>query len=566
MAIDGSRPFSIDDLLQHKALELLPPESVSELERIQHLNTGGYNEAEVRANVIDPIVRILGYQKGSQFSPDLEKRIDFIDKKKFIDYKCTLWEENFWIVEAKKPAAKRKRKSFSYKDFKQALEYAVHPRINAALILLCDGELFEVFDREENVSAPILRFSKNALLDNFDKLRALLGPWRVWFFEKRRVVRLIDKVFDKELNLQRLAEFKRIIESRLTGKRSIVLTNYQRSFSAMNSANKQELFMRQASTEDIVDGWFFMSLSIGQIWAMVETLVDRCLDRPFPVLHKLFPDQPRDASDTYYAYALMFLVLLNKKAKHSEWQPGWLPGWLRNGASGKIGIEPAAHILLKRCLTQFEEDEARKVTLLCYAAVRRVLKILAVLQQKEWTKAEGFHAFMRFAGEEMSWNSFVSSPSTLILQMLNSNTIAMTARLVAGCKDGKGNLQTEVAKAKLREMWGLESALLKTAPNYRALLGQRNIGEGYPTESVDVSIDYLGHLTLGALEHFPFWKDYTLRVHREHVELLAALGSSQAREWLGNTAQISTLTEKDIADRFFFGDVGIMKELDEGYR
>jgi len=191
---------------------------------------------------------------------------------------------------------------------------------------------------------------------------------------------------------------------------------------------------------------------------------------------------------------------------------------------------------------------------------------LAVLQQKEWTKAEGFHAFMRFAGEEMSWNSFVSSPSTLILQMLNSNTIAMTARLVAACKDGKGNLQTEVAKAKLREMWGLESALLKTAPNYRALLGQRNIGEGYPTESVDVSIDYLGHLTLGALEHFPFWKDYTLRVHREHVELLAALGSSQAREWLGNTAQISTLTEKDIADRFFFGDVGIMKELDEGYR
>ncbi len=566
MAIDSLHPFAIDDLLQHKALEPLPIENISELKRIQHLNTGGYNEAEVRAYVIDPIVRILGYEKGSQFSPDLEKRVDFIDKRKFIDYKCTLWEENFWIIEAKKPTAKRKRKSFSYKDFKQALEYAVHPRINAALIVLCDGELFEVFDREENVSTPILQFSRSALLDNFDKLRALLGPWQVWFFEKRRIVRLVDKVFDKEFNLKRLAEFKQIIENRLTGKRSIVLKNFQQSFSAMKDAKEQESFLRAASTEDIVDGWFSVNLPIGQIWAMVETLVDRCLDRPFPVLYKLFPDHPRDASDTYYAYALTFLVALHKKVGHSDWQPGWLPGWLRDGSSERISIEPAVHLLLKGCLTQFEEDEARKVTLLCYAAVRRVLKILAVLQQKEWTKAEGLHAFMRFAGEEMSWNSFVSSPSGLILQMLNSNSIAMTARLIASCRSDNGKLRTEVAKAKLREIWTLEIALLKTAPQYRKLLGERDIGELYPTESIDVNIDYLGHLSLCLLEHFPFWKEYTLKSYREHVELLASLGSWQAKQWLGSDAHIPVITEKGIAERFFFGDVGIMRALEEGYR
>jgi hypothetical protein len=45
--------------------------------------------------VIDPIVKMLGYEKGTTFSPDLEKPIHFIDSRKYIDYRCTLWEENF---------------------------------------------------------------------------------------------------------------------------------------------------------------------------------------------------------------------------------------------------------------------------------------------------------------------------------------------------------------------------------------------------------------------------------------------------------------------------------------
>jgi hypothetical protein len=34
------------------------------------------------------------------------------------------------------------------------------------------------------------------------------------FFQKRRVVRLIDKVFDKEFNLRRVEEFRSLIEHR----------------------------------------------------------------------------------------------------------------------------------------------------------------------------------------------------------------------------------------------------------------------------------------------------------------------------------------------------------------
>jgi len=95
--------------------------------------------------------------------------------------KCALWEENFWIVEAKKPRSDRKRESFEYAVFAQALEYAVHPKTNAALIILCDGDLFEVLDREEDVANPICDSGRSELLDNIDNPCSLRSPWQVWF-------------------------------------------------------------------------------------------------------------------------------------------------------------------------------------------------------------------------------------------------------------------------------------------------------------------------------------------------------------------------------------------------
>jgi len=496
--------LKIGDLLQHKALSPLPQEDIPSLNKIQMLNTDGYTEAEVRAYIIDPIVKILGYEKGTTFSPDLERRVDFIDSRKFIDYKCTLWEENFWIIEAKKPRAGRKRVTFEYAVFRQALEYAVHPKINAALVVLCDGNLFEVFDREENVTEPILRFNRSDLAQRFDDLRALLSPWQVWFFEKRRITRLIDKVFDREFNLQRLAEFQQLVQGRLRGKRAVVLTNYQKLFDGRQDHLDEIESLRSMSTEDIVDGWFFLNLPAPHINTMVNVLVDRCLENPFPVLYKMFPDHPRDASDTYYAYALAFLAVLHKRTESTSFRTPWLPSWLNEPDSGFTNIEAAVRILMKRCLTQFREDEPRRLTLLCYSAVRRILKRLAVVQESEWVFAEQRFAFMRFFTEEISWNAFASSPAGFVLQSINTGSITISSRLISSFTNENGTLQVESGKSKLRELWAIDAQLIQTAPpNYLALLQERSLGETYPSESIDVTIDYLGHLSLCLLEHLP---------------------------------------------------------------
>lgn len=554
--------MKIEDLLQYKALSPLAQGDVAILEKIQALNTDGYPESEVRSFVLDPIVKILGYEKGTSFSPDLERRVDFIDSRKHIDYKCTLWEQNFWIIEAKKPRPKCKRKTFEYAVFRQALEYAVHPKINAALIVLCDGEFFEVFDGEEDVIKPILRFPKSELVQRFDDLRALLSPWQVWFFEKRRIIRLTNKVFHREFNLQRLAEFRQLIDTQLQGKRAVVLENYQQTFSAKQDQNDRMELLRSMSIDDMVDGWFFLGLPVPEVLAMIHTLVDRCLENPFPVLYKLFPDHPRDASDTYYTYALVFLAVLHNRAKDRNFRTPWLPAWLKPSGTNDLDTQAAVRILMARCLTQFHDDQQRKLTLVCYSAVRRILKRLAILQESEWVSAERQFAYMRFFTEEISWNAFASSPAGFVLQSINSRSITISSRLIATFKNDDGTLQIETGKSKVRELWSLDAQLIKSAPpNYVALLQERGLGETYPSESIDVTIDYLGHLSLCFLESMPDWKAYALEHHRDDIEVLANLGSWRAREWLGPAQSTTILTEQELADRFFFGDVSAQRSL-----
>ncbi len=82
--------------------------------------------------------------------------------------------------------------------------------------MLCDGLILEIFDREVSITEPVLHVDKANLRKDFNRIRAPVEPMQVWFFQKRRVVRLIDKVFDREFNLQRVAEFKRSSTGGLT--------------------------------------------------------------------------------------------------------------------------------------------------------------------------------------------------------------------------------------------------------------------------------------------------------------------------------------------------------------
>ena len=214
-------------LLLEKGLEPLSKVFIEELKRMEELDVTGFSEADVRAEIIDPILRILGYRKGQDYSVDREKHIRFLGKtSRYIDYNLTLWEKNFWLIEAKKPMPLKPE--FGYEELSQAVEYAAHPNIDAALVVLCDGLKLEVFDREQDLEKPLLRIIISDLAKQFEELRKLLCPIQIWFFYRRRIIRAIDRVFEHEGNQNRVNEFKQLVEFRLNEKRSQILDNFRK--------------------------------------------------------------------------------------------------------------------------------------------------------------------------------------------------------------------------------------------------------------------------------------------------------------------------------------------------
>lgn len=552
-----ARPISPEALLQFKALTPLTAGATAVLAKVQALDVSGFNEAEVRAYVIDPIVSVLGYEKGSDFSVDLERKIDFLDAKKFPDYRFNLWREDFWLIEAKRPRSGKE--SFDYEDFSQAFEYACHPEIDAALIVLCDGEKIEVFDRELSVAAPVLRIARENLIRDFDRLRALLEPWQVWFFQKRRVVRLIDKVFSKEFNLSRVNEFKKLVDGRLNRLRDVVLRNYQQS--VKSDFEKERDFIANASSDDLIDAFFFFVRSAPLINTMINTLVEQSQPGSFRVLYKMFPDEPRDANDAYFAHAAAYLMALADKRETVE----WLPAWLSPGQQSQASVEAAARRLIRSCLTYFEGDEARRTILLAATALRRIARLVLMSSEAQWRRAEVMHFLHRYHAPELSQNQFLASPEGQAHRLVNMDSIDALYRFMAACLQENGRFNAEVAKQSLQGLWALERSLLEAIPNFTKLREERGLGEMFETASI--SFDLLGHSMLSVMPPQSRWRAYIQSEHRPELEHLASMGSSTARELLGldQDTILPPATDEFLAARFFFGDVDTLQFLRAKY-
>ena len=557
MTISFTGALTISDLLQHKALPPLDHQAEAALERIQLHDVTEFKEADVREEIISPLLMALGYDKQTYFSIEREKDIQLLGRKNFLDYNLTLWNENFWLMEAKRPKAKGAQ--FGFAEIKQAIGYAVHPEINAALVVLCDGRKIAVFDREENQREPVLTVEIANLKEDFDKLRAILDPWQVWFFEKRRIVRLLDKVFNKEFNAGRVEEFKELVCRRLDSKKRIVIDNMRSVLPHSDDTDEADKILRASNPRDLIEGTFFLQCSKRSAMTIAETLVRHCRRDAFEVLHRVFPDHARDMNDNYCMHALNYLIHLSDENVKVNWLPAWL------GSKNDLG--EAVRTFVENCLNHFSSDPSRRNILLCASGLRRLLKLITVVDECLWSVGRVRHVLDRYREPEDSWAQLLSSPERHNLLMLDGHANYAVARLVRECSDGMGRPRPRTIELRLRELWTTESIILESVQSYQELLEERAMGEIHPTEGTDVVYDSLGHGVLCIMDYHEKWKNYVLGCHRGDVEVLARLGSWQARKWLGFDVESScpSLRDQQIADRFFLGDVKIFRRLRAGY-
>lgn len=543
-----------------KALKPLTPAEFTELARLSSLDVSTYTESDVRAEIIDPVVKILGYQKETNFSVKREKHLKILDTDVYIDYSMLLFEENFWVIEAKR--VKRKELKFIDKEVLQALQYAAHPDINAALLVLCDGRLFEVYDRDESLATPVARVEVKNLAAEFDVLRGFLSPWQAWFFQKRRVLRMIDKVFDLEMNMRRLEEFRYDVTRRLIDKRATVLRNYQRLAIWKADSEKSTAHLRSADTRELVDLHFFLNRTAGDIQTTSQTLVDRAKPGAFDVFYPIFPDHPRDTNDDYWASALHFLLTFEASGKEVGWLPSFL-GAYRDGTK----VADAAGKLIALCLDTFDQDLARKAVLQYSASARRVAKILLVRVPSLLQNGKLTHLLIRRTVDELDLAQFMSTPEGHNLRQLDEIQYRLTARFCQDCTGEKEGFRTQVALQKLKEQWRIERGLLGDGREYHAAVEAADLGEMNSSESPWVVYDRLGHSCLCIIAMFPKWRDAVMEHHRSSVERIARHGSWQARELLGQSIDdpYTPPSIGECATRFFSGDLELCRALVESY-
>jgi hypothetical protein len=555
----------IKELLLHsKAAKPLTPEQIGELNRISKYDVSDYSEEDVRAEIIDPVIRVLGYAKETFFSTQREKHLKLGDGDLFIDYRMTLWSQAFWIIEAKK--VKRKSLKFTSKDLQQALLYAAHPEIDAALVVLCDGRVFEVYDRDESVTQPAARVEVKNLPEQFHILQALLGPWQAWFFQKRRALKMASRVLQLEMTPGRIEEFSKAIQRRVQDAHANVYDNWRKVKPSNDKDAMWHSMLDKASIRDIVSTEFFTRQTATSLEVVAKSLVGKAKPGAFELMYAMFPDHPSNLNDHYVAHALRTLIEFSNDGREVSWMPAWLSAQ-QPGANLVTAIKQ----LIGLSLTGFQTAPEFRAVLQFAACARRLSKISMAYIPTFTQLGNIRHQQVRHFFDEFDYAQFISTPEGHNLRQLDTHAYLLTQRFVhecAGTQQSRSRFNLNRAQTLLNDSWNSERLLLGDGADYwRSLVGRGLSGEIHPTEHNWIDYDSLGHIVLCVLKGIPYWREYVLKNHIDDVQRIAACGSWAAREFLEipQDAQMQRLTNSEKAMMFFDGDVELFTALRDAY-
>lgn len=151
------------------------------------LNFEELNEADVREEIIAPLLRGLGYRTGAQHNVIRDQSLRypraFLGQKDLkkdpllrgkADYILEAGGKVRWIIEVKAPD-----NNFGPNEIEHAWAYSQHPGVRAVYFALCNGRRIEVFQTQRGPAAsPILQLDYAALSqsDGYQRIDGLLSP------------------------------------------------------------------------------------------------------------------------------------------------------------------------------------------------------------------------------------------------------------------------------------------------------------------------------------------------------------------------------------------------------
>lgn len=176
------------------------------LEQWKRQDFSGYNEAEVREEFIIHLLHALGWRKGTTYDLEMEKSLKLstafhrVGRKTVnIDYAPSVRKRYFWIIEAK-PG---KERGMEMGDLLQAHLYAVHPEIQARLIVLTNGWEVRIYDAltVSSWEDPLLVMAQGDPAEKFLELREILGAENMLVYQRTRLLDIVKSTFETEIDL-----------------------------------------------------------------------------------------------------------------------------------------------------------------------------------------------------------------------------------------------------------------------------------------------------------------------------------------------------------------------------
>jgi len=152
----------------------------------QLLNSGEFKEDAVREELINPILKQLGYKAYGHnrivYSKTLAHPFVKIGSQKrqiniIPDYLFEINGKYSWVLDAKAPD----ENILLGEHIEQVYSYAIHPDINADIFALCNGREFAAYSKDKR--EPLLFFQLSEIDKHWDEIEKLLSPDK--FVEKQ---------------------------------------------------------------------------------------------------------------------------------------------------------------------------------------------------------------------------------------------------------------------------------------------------------------------------------------------------------------------------------------------
>jgi hypothetical protein len=249
----------------YKYKEPLTPDQLLLLDKLSKKDFSEFNETDVREEYITKILDLLGYEKKTDYEVEREESSDLkwlhIAKAKLqrFDYKFNIRKKYFWLIEAKSG----KNRYITRENEEQAYLYSLNPNINCRFFAVCNGWLFNLYDRnkllnndDSNIFSPILSIKNSEIKDRFNELYSYLGSSEIIFKIKEDILlREIKNTLSAEINPDRLKQFKYAVDDVINTSATQVLENIRANVKndKNNEADRLEKILHAMSLESIID-------------------------------------------------------------------------------------------------------------------------------------------------------------------------------------------------------------------------------------------------------------------------------------------------------------------------